>query len=56
MFGNYIKFGDENLSQLMEYQLVVGRYFSKDFKTDTASVLINETAARLMGIYDPDGK
>ncbi|NCC73411.1 MAG: ABC transporter permease [Sphingobacteriia bacterium] len=51
-----ILFGDENLSQLMEYQLVAGRYFSKDFKTDTASVLINETAARLMGIDDPVGK
>ncbi|HEY0433390.1 MAG TPA: ABC transporter permease, partial [Chitinophagaceae bacterium] len=33
-----------------------GRSFSRNFKTDTAHVMINETAARVMNLKDPAGK
>lgn len=51
-----ILFGDAGLPELMEYKLISGRYFSDDFATDTSSVLINESTARLMGLDDPLGK
>ena len=35
--------------------LVAGRDFSPDFSTDTANFIINETAARMMGLDDPVG-
>lgn len=34
-------------------ELVAGRYFSKDFSTDTLAVMINETAAKQLGWADP---
>ncbi|HEY1166889.1 MAG TPA: ABC transporter permease [Chitinophaga sp.] len=33
-----------------------GRDFSRDFATDTAAFVVNETAARFMGLKDPVGK
>lgn len=48
--------GDTDLPGLMKYELVSGRYFSEEFSTDTASVLINESAARVMGFDDPINK
>jgi putative ABC transport system permease protein len=47
---------DAGLPELMDYKLVSGRYLSNDYSTDTASVLINETTARIMGLDDPLGK
>lgn len=47
---------DAGLAELMDYELVSGRYLSNDYATDTASVLINETTARIMGLDDPLGK
>ncbi|MET6998899.1 ABC transporter permease [Chitinophaga defluvii] len=38
------------------WQFVAGRDFSKAFKTDSAAFVINETAARFMGLKDPVGK
>ena len=32
-----------------------GRYFSKDFASDSTTVLINETAARSFGYDNPVG-
>ncbi|MBE0639359.1 MAG: ABC transporter permease [Bacteroidales bacterium] len=51
-----ILFGDAALPELMEYQLESGRYFSEEFSTDTAAILINESTAGLMGLDDPLGK
>lgn len=39
----------------MNIDLKDGRDFSKDFKSDTANVIINEEAAKQMGILDPLG-
>lgn len=40
---------DEKYIPFMEMQMVSGRNFSKDFSTDSNAVIVNETAARLMG-------
>lgn len=37
------------------WQFVSGRNFSKDFASDTAGFVINESAARLLGAADPVG-
>ncbi|WP_342086958.1 ABC transporter permease [Dyadobacter sp. OTU695] len=37
------------------WQFVGGRNFSKDFASDTAGFVINESAARLLGVADPVG-
>jgi putative ABC transport system permease protein len=36
--------------------LLKGRNFSPDFKTDSSAVIINETAAKVLGYADPIGK
>jgi putative ABC transport system permease protein len=38
------------------WQIKTGRDFSKEFATDSAAVIINETAAKVMGLKDPVGK
>ncbi|MES1159941.1 MAG: FtsX-like permease family protein, partial [Bacteroidota bacterium] len=38
------------------WQFVAGRDFSRSFKTDTTAFVINETAARFMGLKEPAGK
>ncbi|WP_447642095.1 MULTISPECIES: ABC transporter permease [Chitinophagaceae] len=42
--------------KLIGWQVIAGRDFSRAFKSDTASVVINETAAKYMGLKDPVGK
>lgn len=42
--------------ETMGIQMVAGRDFSKAFATDSAAYLINESAARYMGMDDPVGK
>jgi len=38
-------------------EMVQGRYFSQDFPTDlTEGIIVNQTAAQLMGLDDPIGK
>lgn len=44
------------LTETLGIQMVAGRSFSKDFGSDTAAVILNETAIRQMGIADPIGK
>ncbi|SDG47356.1 duplicated orphan permease [Dyadobacter soli] len=44
------------LTETLGIRMVAGRSFSKDFGSDSASVILNETAIREMGITDPIGK
>ncbi|QQS35418.1 MAG: ABC transporter permease [Ignavibacteriales bacterium] len=37
-------------------ELSEGRYFSKEFPSDTSAIIINETAVKLMNLTDPVGK
>jgi putative ABC transport system permease protein len=43
---------DHDHLQTMGYQMVEGRFFSKDFPTDTAAIILNETAYKAMGFTD----
>jgi putative ABC transport system permease protein len=48
---------DENYIPTFQMQLSKGRNFSPAFKTDSTGMIINETAAALLGYKDPlDGK
>ncbi len=47
---------DYNFIKTMGIQLVSGRYFSKQFPSDTLSVVLNESAVKLFGLNDPVGK
>ena len=42
--------------QMVGWQFIAGRDFSKVFATDTTKVIINETAAKDMGFKDPIGE
>lgn len=42
--------------QTIDWQLNAGRDFSRDFATDSASIIVNEAAVKFMGIQDPVGK
>jgi putative ABC transport system permease protein len=37
-------------------QLVEGRFFSREYSTDSAAILINEAAVKSLGLKDPVGK
>jgi putative ABC transport system permease protein len=48
---------DEDFAALLGLELAEGRYFDPRIPTDaTSAVVINEAAARLMGLSDPVGK
>jgi putative ABC transport system permease protein len=42
--------------QALGVQLVEGRFFSKEFGTDSTAILINEAAVKSLGLTDPVGK
>ena len=46
---------DEDHLKAMGYELVHGRFFSKDFPSDTAAVIINESAFLQIGWTELDG-
>jgi putative ABC transport system permease protein len=39
-----------------QIEMAAGRYFSRDWSTDSTAVVINETAASVLGLTDPVGK
>jgi len=45
---------DDNYADVMEFELVSGRYFSEDFN-DSLSIVINEQTVALLGVKDPIG-
>ncbi|MFO7615616.1 MAG: ABC transporter permease [Bacteroidales bacterium] len=47
---------DENLDDVLELDLVKGRFFSEEFPADTAAIILNETAVRVLGMDDPLGR
>ncbi|WP_422358739.1 ABC transporter permease [Reichenbachiella sp.] len=53
LFENRVSFG---YAELMGLELVSGRFFSKEFPTDSTAVVINESAAKALGYDDPIGK
>jgi putative ABC transport system permease protein len=53
--GQYLDV-DYDFLKTFQIELKEGRYFSKDFSTDSNSVLINESAAREFGVDEPIGQ
>lgn len=51
IMGTY--FADVDHAEALKLEVIEGRYFSKDFKSDTAAVVINEAAARELGWMKP---
>jgi len=50
-------FTDVDYIETTGMEMVMGRYFEKGYATDSiSSIVINESAARLMGMEDPIGK
>ncbi len=46
----------EDFAKTVQWKFKEGRNFSRDFMTDSSGVIINEMAARYMGMPDPVGK
>ncbi len=49
-------FADEDYTTTLGMQMVDGRFFSKDIQSDTAAVVINETAVKAFNLDKPVGK
>jgi putative ABC transport system permease protein len=47
--------GDEQFIPLMSFQLIKGRTFNKALASDTAAVILNEAAVKLLGLKEPVG-
>ncbi|MCO4821920.1 MAG: FtsX-like permease family protein, partial [Flavobacteriaceae bacterium] len=47
---------DEEYAKTLELEIVDGRFFSKDFPTDSLTVVLNEKAVSELGLTDPIGK
>jgi putative ABC transport system permease protein len=47
---------DADYLSAMGIKLIEGRNFSKDMKTDTAALIINQAAAKILNVKDPIGK
>ena len=48
--------GDENMITCLGYQLLEGRNFSSSMATDTAAVILNQSAVTELGLEEPVGK
>ncbi len=51
IMGTY--FADYDHADVLKFELVQGRYFSRDFPSDSSAVVINEAAARELGWDKP---
>lgn len=47
---------DYEFAETFNTQIVEGRYFSKEFATDSSAVVLNEAAVKEFGLTDPIGK
>lgn len=47
---------DENYIPTLDMQMLQGRNFSRDFPTDSSGIILNESAARLLGYTDAINK
>ena len=51
ILGTY--FADYDHAEVLKFELLQGRYFSRDFPSDSTAVVINEAAARELGWEQP---
>ena len=45
-----------DMIELLGIEMTAGRSFSRDFPADTSSIILNETAVKVMGLEDPVGE
>lgn len=50
-----LNFVDHDHLETMKYELVMGRFFSEEFPSDTGAIILNESAFRQMGWTTLDG-
>lgn len=50
-----VYYADYNHQDVLKFDLSEGRYFSKDFPSDSLAILLNEAAAREFGFENPIG-
>jgi putative ABC transport system permease protein len=53
-FATY--YGSVDMGKTIGWQIKEGRAFSRDFATDTAAMILNETAVKFMGLKHPVGE
>jgi putative ABC transport system permease protein len=51
-----VYFADYDHQDVLKFELKDGRYFSKDFATDSLAILLNEAAAKEFGFENPVGE
>jgi putative ABC transport system permease protein len=51
----YTMYADEHLARVLDLKMAAGRFFSSEIAGDESAVIINETAARQLGLQDPLG-
>ena len=51
-----VMFTDYDFVNTYQIKMKTGRFFSKDFASDTTAVVINEAAVKTIGLKDPVGK
>ena len=51
-----LNFVDHDHLQAMGYEMALGRFFSREYPSDTAAIIINETAFRQMGWTELSGQ
>lgn len=54
-FSLNVNITDETFAETMGLELVQGRYFSEEFRADTAKIVLNETAVELLELENPIG-
>jgi len=52
----YSDYGDYDFLDTFGLQMVAGRFYSRDFPTDTDNFVVNETAVKTMGYENPIGE
>ncbi|MFC2117558.1 ABC transporter permease [Bacteroidota bacterium] len=55
-FSLFMHTCDNDFDEVMELEMVEGRFFSDAYPTDTAGIVINESAAKLCNYTNPLGK
>lgn len=46
---------DDQFIPMMDFQIIKGRNFNRDLASDTAAVVLNESAVKVLGLEDPVG-
>ncbi len=56
MVSCYQVLADDDHLQTMGFEMKDGRFFSKDFPSDSSAIVINETCAKILGYQTSEGK